>query len=40
MILEIVPEKDPTTLQEGDELSVRVLKNGTPYGAFPMALFR
>jgi len=36
MILEIVPEKDPTTLREGDELSVRVLKNGTPYGAFSL----
>ena len=36
MILEIVPEKDPTILREGDELSVRVLKNGTPYGAFSL----
>jgi uncharacterized GH25 family protein len=36
MALEIVPEKDPTTLREGDELSVRILKNGTPYGAFSL----
>lgn len=30
MRLEIVPEKDPTTLRAGDELAVRVLKNGAP----------
>ena len=36
MALEIVPEKDPTILRDGDELSVRVLKNGTPYGAFSL----
>lgn len=36
MALEIVPEKDPTILRDGDELSVRVLKNGAPYGAFSL----
>src|SRR6185295_6042623 len=30
MQLEIVPEKDPTTLRPGDELTVLVLKNGVP----------
>lgn len=36
MALEIVPEKDPTTLREGDEFSVRVLKNGVPYPEFSL----
>ena len=27
MALEIVPEKDPTALHEGDEIAVGVLKN-------------
>jgi hypothetical protein len=30
MQLEIVPENDPTTLRVGEELAVRVLKNGAP----------
>lgn len=30
MKLEIVPDKDPTSLRVGDELAVRVLKNGAP----------
>ena len=34
MALEIVPEKDPTALREGDELPVRVLKDGAPYPEF------
>jgi len=34
--LEIVPEKDPTALHEGDELPVRVLKNGTPFADFAL----
>ena len=34
--LEIVPEKDPTALREGDELPVRVLKNGTPFADFAL----
>lgn len=34
MALEIVPEKDPTALREGDEFPVRVLKNGAPYPEF------
>jgi len=28
MALELLPEKDPTTLRRGDELPVRVLKRG------------
>ena len=36
MALEIVPEKDPTTLHEGDEIVVRVLKNGAPYADFSL----
>jgi len=36
MALEIVPEKDPTTLHEGGELAVRVLKNGAPYNDFSL----
>lgn len=36
MALELVPEKDPTTLREGDEFPVRVLKNGAPYADFSM----
>src|SRR6185295_11899495 len=31
MGLEIVPEKDPTTLRPGDELPVRILRNGVPF---------
>jgi uncharacterized GH25 family protein len=34
--LEIVPEKDPTALHEGDEIVVRVLKNGAPYPEFSL----
>lgn len=36
MALEIVPEKDPTRLREGDELTVRVLQNGAPYPDFSL----
>ena len=32
--LEIIPEKDPTGLQVGDELPVRVLKGGAPHKDF------
>lgn len=35
--LEIVPEKDPTGLLAGDELPVRVLKNGAPLPGFVLA---
>jgi uncharacterized GH25 family protein len=38
MRLEIVPEKDPTTLRVGDELAVQVLKNGTPLGGFSLGI--
>ncbi len=34
--LEIVPEKDPTALREGDEFPVRVLKNGAPFAGFAL----
>lgn len=34
--LEIVPEKDPTTLKAGDEIPVRVLKNGAPFADFSL----
>jgi uncharacterized GH25 family protein len=36
MALEIVPEKDPTALHEGDEIVVRVLRNGGPYPEFSL----
>jgi uncharacterized GH25 family protein len=36
MALEIVPEKDPTILREGEELAVRVLKNGAPHAEFAL----
>ena len=36
MALEIVPEKDPTLLREGDELPVRVFKNGAPFPDFSL----
>ncbi len=34
--LEIIPEKDPTGLQVGDELPVRILKSGAPYKDFAL----
>lgn len=34
--LEIVPEKDPTTLRAGGELSVRVLRDGVPFAGLPL----
>ncbi|MBA2623138.1 MAG: DUF4198 domain-containing protein [Chthoniobacterales bacterium] len=34
--LEIVPEKDPTALREGDEFPVRVLKDGAPHADFSL----
>ena len=36
MALEIVPEKDPTALHEGDELPVRIFKNGAPFPDFSL----
>lgn len=38
MQLEIVPEKDPTTLRVGDELAVRVLKDGAPLPSFSVGI--
>ncbi len=32
--LEIVPERDPTTLRPGEELAVRVLRSGVPFPGF------
>lgn len=40
MTLEIVPEKDPTALHPGDELPVRVLREGKPFPSFPVGLVR
>lgn len=40
MALEIVPEKDPTALRAGDELPVRVLKNGAPLPDFSLGIVR
>lgn len=37
MSLEIVPEKDPTTLRAGDELPVRVLHKGKPLSGLSLA---
>ncbi|WP_438481423.1 DUF4198 domain-containing protein [Oleiharenicola lentus] len=34
--LEIIPERDPTTLRAGDVLSVRVLKHGKPFAGLPL----
>jgi uncharacterized GH25 family protein len=34
--LEIVPEKDPTTLKAGDDFPVRVLKDGKPFAGFSL----
>lgn len=36
MFLEILPEKDPTRVQAGDEFPVRVLKNGAPFADFSL----
>lgn len=38
--LEIVPEKDPTTLRPGDDLPIRVLRGGQPLAAFSVAIVR
>lgn len=38
--LEIVPEKNPTALRAGDELPVRVLKDGAPLGNFAVGIVR
>jgi len=36
MFLEIVPERDPTTLKAGDDFPVRVLKGGAPFAGFSL----
>jgi uncharacterized GH25 family protein len=38
MVLELVPEKDPTQLKPGDELPVRVLRNGRPLPGLSVGL--
>ena len=40
MALEIVPEKDPTSLRPGEELPVRVLRQGQPLPTFAVGLVR
>ena len=40
MGLEIVPEKDPTSLRPGEELPVRVLRQGQPLPSFAVGLVR
>jgi len=40
MALEIVPERDPTTLRAGDEFPVSVFKNGTPLIDFSLGIMR
>lgn len=37
LALEIVPERDPTALQAGEEFPVRVTKNGAPFAGFMLA---
>jgi len=37
LALEILPERDPTTLREGDALPVRVLRGGKPLADFVLA---
>jgi uncharacterized GH25 family protein len=34
--LELVPEKDPTTLKAGEDFPVRVLKDGEPFAGFSL----
>ena len=34
--VEIIPERDPTTLRAGDQLTVRVLRRGRPFGGMPL----
>jgi hypothetical protein len=36
LVLEIVPEKDPTLLHAGEEISVRVLRSGIPFSGFAL----
>jgi uncharacterized GH25 family protein len=38
MSLEIVPDKNPFTLRAGDDLPVRVLKNGVGFANFPVGI--
>lgn len=38
--LEVVPEKDPTTLRAGDDFPVRVLRNGSPLADFALGIVR
>lgn len=38
MALEIVPEKDPTALRPGADLSLRLLQSGKPLANFPLGL--
>lgn len=38
MFLEIVPEKDPTTLKAGDEFPVHVLKGGKVFSGFSLEI--
>jgi len=38
MAFEIVPEKDPTAILNGEELSVRLLNDGKPLSDFPVGL--
>ena len=40
MALEIVPEKDPTTLRAGDDFPVRVLREGTALADFSLGIVR
>ncbi len=40
MVLELVPEKDPTSLRAGDDFPVRVLKNGAPLPDFSLGIAR
>lgn len=40
MALEIVPEKNPTTLRAGDDFPVRVLRNGFPLPNFSLGIVR
>lgn len=40
MALEIVPERNPTVLRAGDDLPVRVLRNGTPLRHFTLGIVR
>ena len=37
LFLEIIPERDPTTLRAGEDLPVRVIRDGAPFAGFSLS---